>query len=262
MKKELTVYKNELNTVPFKNFTGVEMDLFFSICSKMRNQGINKIRYTFDELKEISKYKATANARFVKDLDRTYTKLLQLNYRVGDERDFIRFVLFNQFEVSSKNSYVDISVNPNLEYILNELTGNFTKFELGEFTDLRSVYSKTAFRLLKQFRQTGYWKIKIEDFREVLDIPKSYPMNKIDTKVLIPIERELTPIFKNLKISKIKAKKGNRIEYLEFKFKAEDDMNKRNEKTFRDSDGNYYQKDLFHLTLDEENKAFPTMKRK
>jgi len=260
--KELTVYKNELNTVPFRKFNSVEMDLFFAICSQMRNKGLKKIKYSFEELKELSKYTATSIEKFVNDLDRTYTKMLQLNYRVEEQNGFQRFVLFNNFKVDTKEKFVEISVNPDLEFILNEITGNFTKFELEEFTELRSSYSKSAFRLLKQFRQTGFWKIPVEDFRELLDIPVSYRIDKIDVKVLAPIKKELSPIFKNLQIKKIKAKKSNKIEYLEFKFKAEDDMNNKNEKTFRDSDGNYYQKDLFHLTPEEENKAFPTDKQK
>lgn len=238
------------------------MNLFFSICSKMRNQGINKIRFTFEELKQLSKYKATSTERFVSDLDKTYTKMLQLNYRADNKNGFERFVLFNKFKVDVEDQYVEISVNSDLQFILNEITGNFTKFELEEFTYLRSSYSKTAFRLLKQYRQTGFLKVEIEDFRELLDVPKTYRMIDIDDRVLKPIIKELSSIFKNLQIKKIKSKKGNKIEYLEFKFKEEDDINNKNEKTFRDVDGNYYQNDVFHLNQEEENKTFPTMYKK
>jgi len=262
MKKELTVYKNELNTIPFRKFNSVEMDLFFSICSKMRNKGLLEIRYSFEELKSISKYSSREKERFTNDLENVYKKMTQLSYRQEDEEKIKYFILFTGFEIDKKNRYVDISINPKLQYVLNEISDSFTKFELEEFTDLRSSYAKTTFRLLKQFRQTGFWKISIVSFRELLDVPESYRMTALDDRVIEPIKKELSPIFKNLQIKKIKAKKSNKIEYLEFRFKAEDDMNKRNEKTFRDGDGNYYQKDLFHLTQEEENKTFPTMKRK
>ncbi len=77
------------------------------------------------------------------------------------------------------------------------------------------------FRLLKQYKHTGYMKIKIEDFRERLDIPESYRMSNINQFVLTPIIKELSPIFNNLNINKIKAKKGRKIEWLEFTFDAE-----------------------------------------
>ncbi|MDK8605649.1 RepB family plasmid replication initiator protein, partial [Staphylococcus aureus] len=98
---------------------------------------------------------------------------------------------------------------------------NFTKFELREMTHLKSTYSKNMFRLLKQYKHTGYMKIKIEDFRERLDIPESYRMSNINQFVLTPIIKELSPIFNNLNINKIKAKKGRKIEWLEFTFDAE-----------------------------------------
>lgn len=88
-------------------------------------------------------------------------------------------------------------------------------------THLKSTYSKNMFRLLKQYKHTGYFKIQIDDFRERLDIPKSYRMTHINQKVLTPIIKELSMIFNNLHISKIKAKKGRKIEWLEFTFDAE-----------------------------------------
>ncbi|MEJ7276703.1 RepB family plasmid replication initiator protein, partial [Staphylococcus epidermidis] len=108
-----------------------------------------------------------------------------------------------------------------LKHVLNEITADFTKFELKEMTHLKSTYSKNMFRLLKQYKHTGYFKIQIDDFRERLDIPKSYRMTHINQKVLTPIIKELSMIFNNLHISKIKAKKGRKIEWLEFTFDSE-----------------------------------------
>ncbi|WP_144487898.1 replication initiation protein, partial [Bacillus subtilis] len=73
-----------------------------------------------------------------------------------------------------------------LKYILNSITNNFTKFELKEMTNLKSTYSKNMFRILKQYKHTGYMKIKIDDFRERLDVPKSYRMTDINKNVLKP----------------------------------------------------------------------------
>lgn len=261
MKKDLTVYQNDLNTIPFKNFTATEMDLFFSICSKMRNKGLTEINYSFSELREISNYKPTSIKRFVNDLDKTYSKLLALNYRIGNEEEFTRFVLFTGFEVNVKKKYVNISTNPKFEYILNSITSNFTKFELSEFIQLKSAYSKTAFRLLKQFRLTGYWKVRIDDFRSLLDIPDSYPMCKLTTAVLQPILKELEPLFLRLSIAKIKTKKGNKIEFLEFTFKPDDDFSNENVKVFRKEDGDYYENNFDNLTDVEENKAFPYLNK-
>ncbi len=104
---------------------------------------------------------------------------------------------------------------------MNSITNNFTKFELKEMTRLKSTYSKNMFRLLKQYKHTGYLKIHIDDFKNRLDIPKSYRMTDINKNVFKPIIIELGSIFNNLTINKIKAKKGRKIEWIEFTFDAE-----------------------------------------
>ena len=90
------------------------------------------------------------------------------------------------------------------------------------------------YRLLKQYKHTGYFKIQIDDFRERLDIPKSYRMTNITDYVLKPIIKELTPIFKNLNINKVKARKGRKIEYLEFIFDAEKRIHSKRQPQMKD----------------------------
>ncbi|HEI2155207.1 TPA: replication initiation protein, partial [Staphylococcus aureus] len=68
------------------------------------------------------------------------------------------------------------------------------------------------------YRSTGYYVVSIEDFRELLDIPEYYQMGNIDQKVLKPAMKELHNYFENLEVTKIKAKKGNKIAKLEFTF--------------------------------------------
>lgn len=218
-------YKNELNTIPMRKFNAKEMDLFFSICAKMKRKHTSIVRFTFEELKDLSDYKITATQHFVKDLENVYDKMLNLKYRVEDTEGTIdKFVLFTKFRINPIKKYVEISVQPELEYILNELTNEFTQFELQEFTNLSSSYSKTMYRLLKQFRSTGFYTIRVTEFRELLDIPKSYRMTHITQKILLPIEKELSQYFEPFQIKKIKAKKGNRIDRFEFYFREKENI--------------------------------------
>lgn len=212
-------YKNELNLIPMRNFDSVEMNLFFSICAKMKDKGISKVRFTFEDLKELSAYKPTSVKRFSDDLEAVYSKMIQLTYRTEEPGIREKFVLFTGYRIDENNQTVDISVNPELDYIINELSTEFTKFELQEFTGIRSSYAKTMYRLLKQYRSTGFYKVKIEDFREILAIPDSYQMSDIDKQVLKPIKNELSIYFDDMKVIKHKARKRNRIAAIEFRFK-------------------------------------------
>jgi len=200
-KTDLAVrYQNELNLVPLKEFNAKEMDLFFALCARMKERGLDNVRFSFEELKELSEYKFTGNDRFVHDLENVYQKMISMSYRTDE-------------------MFVDVSVNPKLDYIINGLTTEVSRFELSAFTSIRSTYAKTLFRLLMQYRSTGYYIVRIEDFKERMDIPESYrQMGQIDQKVLQPALRELQNYFRDLKVTKIKAKKGNKIAKLEFTF--------------------------------------------
>lgn len=258
----LVVYKDELNTVPLRSFNAKEMDLFFSICSKMRNEDLNTITFDFESLKELSNYKMTAKKHFIADLENIYSKLIQLDFRIETEEKIIKFVLFTRYEIDKSKETISIKVNEEFKFILNDIFGGFTKFELEEFTTLGSSYSKTAYRLLKQFRSTGYYIIPIDEFKRIFDVPESYEMYNITQRILDPIKKELSSYFKNLKITKLKGK-GKRkrfIENIEFKFNIESDI-ERGEKTFRDKEtGKYYKKQILDFTDEEIEKSFPEVK--
>lgn len=99
-----------------------------------------------------------------------------------------------------------VAVNPRFSFLLNDLTSQFTRFELAEFTALKSSYAKETYRRLKQYRQTGVWKVSIEDFRRLLDVPESYQTCDLNKRVLKPIQDELGPLL-NLVVHK-KFRKG------------------------------------------------------
>lgn len=217
---ETVVYRNDLNLVPLKKFRSVEMDIFFAVCSKMKDKGNQDIRLSFDNLKKISGQSDKSYRRFIQDTDLMYQKLLTLTYRTKEKGLTEYFVLFTKFSIDENKQEVSIRVNPDLEYILNDLQIEFTKYELKEFTTLSSRYTKTLYRLLKQYRDTGFYVVNMDSFRQLLDIPDSYRMTDIDRQVLNPAMEELNNIFKNIRVEKIK--KGRSVVRLRFLFDKQD----------------------------------------
>lgn len=225
MANELVKYHHELNTIPLRKFTPVEMNLFFSIVSRMRDKGEQTVRFSFDQLKELSDYKPTANNRFIDDLAETYEKILSLRFgrRSKSGLSIEMFVMFTEFKINGDvdDPYVDIRIYEKAIPLLNNLD-EWVRYSLKQFTDLQSSYSKTMFRLLKQFRTTGYAYFSKEDFHELLDIPKSYRETHINERVLKPIKEELTPLFRGLTIRKKYGKgRGKPVVGYQFSFKPE-----------------------------------------
>ena len=241
MANEIVKHHSELNTIPLRSFTAVEMNLFFSIVSRMRDKNNQVVRFTFPQLKELSNYKATANKNFLNDLRSTYTKLIRLNFGRTSKSGlrFEAFVMFTDFDINgdAEEPYVDIKLHEKALPLLNELD-SWVRYSLQQFNQLQSSYSKTMFRLLKQFRTTGYAYFTKEDLHELLDIPKSYNQGTIDQRVFSPIRKELTPLFRGLTIKKKYGKgRGKPVVGYQFSFKAEaknaDDFSKGGQEDLR-----------------------------
>lgn len=219
---EIVKYHNDFSSLALKDFNAIELDLLMVLCSKMKNKQCEKVVFDFEQLKTLSKYKPTANKRFIEDIKRTNEKLMKLNMCITSEDMIYQFVLFPTFGIDTKNMTLTVAVNQQFAFVLNELTQNFTRFELDEFISLTSGYSKALYRLMKQYRTEGRYYIKVEDIKEQLDIPASYTPKRISDNILKPVMKELSAYFDNLKLNKITSKRrGNPIIAYEFIFRAE-----------------------------------------
>ncbi|MDQ8461006.1 replication initiation protein [Enterococcus faecium] len=238
MANEIVKYENRLNHIPLRKFNSREMNLFFSIASRVREKGTDEITFSFHDLKKLSGY-TERGEQFIKDLSSTYDKLLSINAWNDDGNTLTKFVAFTKYSIIRDKQLVIISVNPEFKGLFNQLK-NWTRFNLEQFTNLDSTYSKTMFRLLKQYRTQGWAEFSKETFFDLLDIPKSYwnsPSN-IDKFILKPVKEELTPLFKGLTIRKKYGKgRGKPVIGYRFTWKAEinhaDDFSKGKQEDLR-----------------------------
>ena len=129
-------------------------------------------------------------------------------------------VVFPIITLNEKERYVKVTISPIIADYLNAIENNFTRFELAEFVNLQSGYAKTLYRLLKQFRSTGWAQFEWDEFLRLMGVPKTYLMQNIDMRVLKFSVKELQKPqdlfdtkrqpFTNLKYEKSKPKDGDR----------------------------------------------------
>jgi len=226
MANEVVKFNNDMNTVALRKFNSTEINLLMSICSRVRDQDLKYVEFDFNYLKTLIKYPYNDINSFVNTLDSAYNKLLKCNIRIGNDIKWTRFVLFTKYTIDVENQTVTIGVNEEFKYVLNELTSNFTRFELEEFVDFKSTYTKEFYRRMKQFRSTGFWKCNIEEFRNLLDIPEKYRIVDIDKYVLKPVVKELGEKY-NLQIEKKYGFNGGRgrSRVIGFEFRFSTDKN-------------------------------------
>ena len=228
MANEIVKFNNQFNSQTLRRFTAMDLDLLMAICSRLKEQSDREVVFTFAELRNLSGAKVAklSNMEFAKHVVGVNRRLLSLNFEFTNEHhDIIQFALFSKFVTSPEEATLTVRVNSEFAFLLNDLSSQFTRFELAEFVALKSTYAKECYRRLKQFRQTGIWKVPIEDFRRLLDVPKSYNLSDLNKRVLKPIQNELGPLL-NLKIHRRYLKKGvnpgrGTLQGFEFEFDPE-----------------------------------------
>lgn len=222
MSNDIVRYNNGFNTVPLRHFSPVEMDIFWSVCSKMKRKGTEEITFDFSLFQELSNYKRDSIESFYAALKTFSDKLGSLTYKFEDADEFEQLWLFQRFYINKKQGTVTIQASERFEFILNSIGSNFTRFELENITKLSSGYTKELYRQLMAHRdlrtRSGAWYVRVDDFRQILSIPKSYQMTNIDKRIFEKAKKEFTTsdengvkIFESFRVEKVKARSGNKI---------------------------------------------------
>ncbi len=262
MANEIVKHHNDLNTVIMRKWTAEEMNFFFAIIAKVRDEGTRLMRFDTDELRNLAS-KDFHLERWSQTMKSVADKVVDLKYYERTEHSYAVMNLFSYFRVDEKERIVEVEVSSKFEYVINKLEAQFTQYELAEFTNIRSTYAKTAYRLFKQWRIKGKREFMIAEFRTLLDMPDYYKPSEIDRLVLKPILSQLSPYFQNLKVKKIKSnKRGNPVLGYEFTWNPEksesydpNKFNKQKHKQKRQSNVPRWSNTDYVNTTSEETKA-------
>lgn len=228
---EIVKYHNDLNTITLGGLTENQQNLLFTIFAKIRDKESDEIKFDINELIELTGISTTNKTYLEATIFGNLDKLQNLKIRYETDEIKAQEVIFPKATLDKKRGELLIKVNSTFRYIFNELTSNFTRFELAEFVSLSGKYAKTLYRLLKQYRSTGFLNMEWDKFVEIMSIPQKMRMFDIEKDILKPAIKQLsaeinlfdqrrTP-FKKLAYNKLKNGKGNKITHIEFYFAPE-----------------------------------------
>lgn len=160
----------------------------------------------------------------------------QISYEDSERKSFEKEQIIYKYKIDESGLTVDFSKRfaDNVFCYLKK----YTTFTLQEFVALRSVYTKAIFRELKKFRDSGFWRVSLDEFKTLVGIAdkSAYKnMTNLDRVVIKPALKELSstklyedqtePLFKDLKCEKIKDKRaggrGGKVVALQFTFTPE-----------------------------------------
>ncbi|EHX4707511.1 replication initiation protein [Campylobacter coli] len=245
---EIVKYNNDFNLLPMPELKAIQMDMFMAIISltkdKKENTPFLKKFFNPDKRKIIIPQKKFIELCRLNDSKMDYKEIFfaiddclkkLCNFLISyqkDERTIYNFVCFEEANIIADEVHITLQ-SRFYDMIINKKFG-FTAFELAEFSELSGKYTKTLYRLLKQFRTTGKAYFEWEEFCRIMKIPENYRQIDIDQRILKPAIKELSKErnlfdqirvpFKNLAYEKEKTAgrgRGGKVSGISFTFKPE-----------------------------------------
>lgn len=217
MSNEIVKYHNDLNDLNLDAFSLVERRFFFSFLYMCKEKlSGDEVVLTRDDLIHLGVYRNNGNGRvtvkkYIRDIQNVVLKCKQSFSFYKDVPDpnnpnageVVFFDLFYDFRLSydlndEEKTKLSFKIHEQGASYLHNLLKNYTAFPLVEYQSLNSVYMQALFIHLKQFRHTGIFRVSMEKFRKLLNIPPSYKTSNITQRILNPAKVELASFFPNL----------------------------------------------------------------
>ncbi|WP_398572921.1 RepB family plasmid replication initiator protein, partial [Staphylococcus epidermidis] len=82
-----------MNLVGLRKFNNSEVNVFFSLCNKLKDKGNLSVNVGFEELKELSNYYSHHKNLFIQHLQKFYHKLFSLTYTQQTHNLIRKFIL-------------------------------------------------------------------------------------------------------------------------------------------------------------------------
>lgn len=218
---ELVVsYKNSFYDLIFPNFNSIDFNFFIALCFLLKEKQESIIKIDCIAFLKIINKKFYNKKRFFTEFDDFCKKAMQVyfhsesSYEVNNNNDMgSYFNAISYIKLHRKEGFFEISFNPQISALLNNISTFYTAFALKEFCNLKSKYSKLLYLLLIRFAKKGSFHISKERFLEYFSIKKTtYEREErnLNIRIINPAICELEKLanFENLICTKTKEKSG------------------------------------------------------
>lgn len=226
---EIIQYGNPFNALDLSEFRVVENRFLMAFLYKCKDRKPEEeITMTKEDLLGLEVYQPNTKIsprQFKRDLVSTLKKCSALSFhsiaawdgKVPNKGILVPLFSFIDYNFSG-DVLIRFAVSPYAEKYLSNVLREFTLFPLHEFQQLSSWYSQMLYRIFKQFRRTGFWKVRKQDFIELLAIPPSYHEGLINARIINPAIEELKDLFPNLFCKKNMVLVGRNYQVASYEF--------------------------------------------
>jgi len=168
-------------------YTKLELDFIYAFISTIKDEDEDFKRYSLT-LKELEK--KLERRLQLKDIEYIFDSLIKKSFKINNDEELAVYSFFTSLNFNKKTKILSVRFNSDLKPHLIQLQiyakGNF-KYIL----NFKSEYSKRIYMIISQWKQLQTVKYKIDNLREILEIPVNYDYANFKRRVLLVAEKEL-----------------------------------------------------------------------
>lgn len=187
--KQIVEKSNNLIEAQYK-LSLAEQRLIIMACMKLKenkteNENKNTVSFFMNEMDEI--FDSQINYDYYIDLCRGLMKkqIKMIKNLDPKKKNNVEINWISSIEYNS--GWIEIEFSEKLIPYLIELSDSYTRYEIQNISRMKSVYSIRIYEMLKQYQDTGFKIIKIEDLREILQTGDSFKEYKYLKRNLIDV---------------------------------------------------------------------------
>ena len=159
-----------------------QIKLWFAIISQIKEEDENFCVYRFRARDLAKAIGISLDKGYIAEL-RTYLNQLrkkditvQTRFDENEEKEKWIDASFISSVEATGDGFMEISIDRKLHKYFFELKQQFTKIGIQEILTFHSAYTSRIYGFIKQYENTGYRKMKIEDIKSMLMIEKKYKL--------------------------------------------------------------------------------------
>ena len=203
MTKDLIQYGHgwQFDKYAIRNLDTSDMMLFFVVASKILKTNTTKITFSFRQLAKLFPY-LNQPADFAHRLTKAYNHLLDILVSFDDGLWIIKAHVFRGFNINWNKNQVTLYYFPDTKGPIKELiTNQSVDLNLWISAHLKNIYARQLFLLISENKNVGHLDIYVHDLKELLHINGSPRFKTFDKNTIQPIQKQLSPFFKDLKFT-------------------------------------------------------------
>lgn len=239
-------FHNDMNKMSISNMTEQEHNLLCALLYLMSDKD-GELTLSFEQAIDYAG-RMTSYAQYTGEfLEKFGIKASQAicpMYVISNEGDekLVIHPFFSKFEVNYTEKEICVKINEEFKYFVNSLETNYTAISYNKFKEKENVYVKTLYKMLSQYKVTGWMKISIDDLMRMLDAPRSYGTGKFHDRILNPTIEALSSDFKGLNVTY--HKKGRSIVGYKFSWSNEEEKERRKNQAKKAEEESEYSDDM------------------